>query len=256
MKIKIIIIFTFFLFGLGSCATGIENKKLIYREHSTAYFSIQLNQLDSQNRKLIQTPLLHPISEYTPETWKAILGNLEYIQTSSVGKSKNYAFVEEDLDNIAFNIYQSLQKIDNQSILVLIAKQNETKGVVSNDVRNTMVVFRNSEGIHIYFREIQSLMHGIDFNNYYEWSVVPDLILYANYDKIQLAEDTYYTFKTINGFENRLWAVINESNLSHLTYQPRTPKPIEVTNSNKEPKNKDNTPPKSEIYIRRDLDLD
>lgn len=257
-----------FMFFLGNCASGIETRKLIYRDHKSAFFSFDADELSKKEMKNLGNPFLHPIRNTDFETWKATLGNLRFRKESTVGTMVYHVFSEAELDDLCVSIPVALEKLNSTQMLVVVSKYNDLKGVVSNDHRTTFAVFKNREGINLLFREIHAGLEGMDSTNYYEWSKIPEFNLIKNYEVFRVEKEDYLKYSDNSGFKNRLWVIVDPDRMDEIQFLPR-PKFVTVsdiprldddgnpidpqTNGNKK-NNRDITPPKTEIQIQRDLD--
>ncbi|MCC5814853.1 MAG: hypothetical protein JJT78_08860 [Leptospira sp.] len=242
---------------VASCASGIAARKLMYRDHKTALFTLEEDEFSKKERAVLGAPFLHPIRNTTEENWKAILGNLRFKKESTVGNMIYPIFSEEELNDLARNIATAIKKVRNDQVLIVVSKFNDIKGVVSKDHRTTFAIFKNKDGINLIFRELHAGMPEVDATNYYEWSRIPDLFILKNFEIFRVEEEDYIRFAKSDDFENRLWILIDPEIVDSLEYTPRLFLEPEMELKDKDgniEKKSNGKLPKSEAIINRDLD--
>ncbi len=249
------------LSGTLHCVSGVNAKKLLYRDFKSAFFTLEESKLSVRDREVLSPPFFHPWENTAAENWKAVLGNLHFQKETSVGSMTFYIFAESELEDISRNLVPSLGRLKENQILIVVSKYNYLKGVVSRDLRTTFAIFKNKEGINLVFREIHAGLQDIDSKNYYEWSVVPEFLFLKNYEVTQIDKADYFHYKAVEGYENRLWIVIDEDTFRSVRFIPRKAEEpeaefrefLERSERKKLDEKTQEKRPKSEIIIRREL---
>lgn len=205
----------------NSCRSGMEGRKLVFRDHKSALFTLEEEELSKKEARVLESPFLHPIKRFSKKNCIASLGNLRFKKESSVGNMVYHIFSPLEVVDLCRNIPVALEKLERDQMLVVTSKYNDIKGVVSNYHRTTFAIFQNKRGFNIVFREIHGGMADVDTSNYYEWSRIPDLHILKNYEVFQVEEEEYISFAQRDGFENRLWVIIDPKVIDTLTFKPR-----------------------------------
>lgn len=223
-------IFTFFLFGLVSCASGVRSRELLYRNNDFATYIVKRENVSRKADTRLPKAFAHPV-EISQQKILDILGNLRYKQGSSYGNLNLYVFEEEEIKDFAEDLADAMQKIKPNEMLLVISKYNPLKSVVSHYVRTGFYLMSTENTIELVFGEIQKEIEFDEQSNYYDWSRIPEISFENTTESSFIIQNANFTFKEVDGFRNRRWLVFNKSDLNRVKFEKRKVKAKEVSNT-------------------------
>ncbi|MCE9499559.1 MAG: hypothetical protein K8R21_03520, partial [Leptospira sp.] len=192
---------------IGVLLTGLNcsfGKRLVYSTADTAFYT--LDRRDFSDTSLLSSPFRHPY-QISPDKLIDILGNLKFKKRSNIGELKDYVFAQEELRNIARDLSQTLENIKEREGIFLISKFDETKSVLSQANRTSVLFWVDADGLNAVFGEIHWSLHKDISSNFYDWTIVEPAELNSLADENSIDEDESFSFHKVKGYYNRKWLV-------------------------------------------------